>query len=89
MIVNKDSLVPIPTQALRIIFPALRIAFEQQPEVYVKNEYSEAVLSFIEKNVLKAGLRSGEKTLSKDAVNSKIQAYDQAGADLLKFNQDN
>jgi hypothetical protein len=85
-ITNENSQVPIPTQNVRTIFAALRTAFEKNPDVYIKNKYSQCVLNFIEKNVLKPGLRSGERTLSNNDINSKIEAYSQAGAELLKFN---
>ena len=84
-ITGKDSQVPITTNNTRVLFAALRTAFELQPEVYIKNEYSPAVLSFIAANVLKPGLRSGEKTLSDEEIKNKAEAYNQAGLELLKI----
>lgn len=83
-ITDKKSQVPITTQNIRILFAALRKSFEQQPDVFITNQYGEAVLSFIAANILKSEVRSGEIPLSEAAITSKMQAYNKAGSDLLK-----
>ncbi|MGH9905915.1 MAG: hypothetical protein ACRD8U_10095 [Pyrinomonadaceae bacterium] len=79
-----DTAVEIPTTDIRVLFAALRLAYELDSEQYVANEYAKAALDHIKAKVIKKGVRSGEKRLDDKQLEKKLSAYESAGADFIK-----
>jgi hypothetical protein len=81
--IKPDTTVAIPTTDIRVLFAALRRAYEFDPGAYVANGCGTAALEHIEQNVIKAGVRAGRRSLKGRALKNKLQSYEQAGSELI------
>ena len=79
-----DTNVEIPSKDIRVLFAALRRAFETDPDKYDESEYGEAVLKHIANNVIKKGVRAGETKLAGTKLDKKLKVYESGGADLVE-----
>jgi hypothetical protein len=79
-----DTNVNITSKDIRVLFAALRRAFETNPDKYEESEYGEAVLTHIATRVIQKGVRAGEVKLDGAALNKKLQVYESGGADLVE-----
>jgi hypothetical protein len=79
-----NTIVEIPSKDIRVLFAALRRAFETNPDKYEESEYGEAVLTHIANKVIQKGVRAGEDKLDGPALNKKLAVYESGGADLVE-----
>ncbi len=83
--VKADTQVEIPTTDIRVLFAALRLAYESDSDRYVANKYGSVGLEHIKKNVIKKGVRrAGEAELPAKKLDGKLKAYEEAGTDWVK-----
>src|SRR6185503_12095057 len=71
-----NTIVEIPSKDIRVLFAALRRAFETNPDKYEESEYGEAVLTHIANKVIQKGVRAGEDKLDGPALNKKLAVYE-------------
>lgn len=83
--IKPGKAVNIPSTDIRVLFAALRTAFENRALDYRENKYGEVVLRHIKAKVVTPGVRSGEAKPSKDQLARKIEKYKQAGQDLFEL----
>lgn len=81
--IKPDTTVEIPSTDIRVLFAALRRAYEFDPLAYVANGCGTAVLEHINRNVIKAGVRAGGPSLKGTPLENKLQGYEQAGSELI------
>ncbi len=79
-----NTIVEIPSKDIRVLFAALRRAFETNPDKYEESKYGEAVLTHIVGKVIQKGVRAGEVKLDGAALNKKLEVYRLGGADLVE-----
>jgi hypothetical protein len=79
-----NTIVEIPSKDIRVLFAALRRAFETNPDKYEESKYGEAVLTHIVGKVIQKGVRAGEVKLDGSALNKKLEVYKSGGADLVE-----
>ena len=79
-----DTKVAILSKDIRVLFAALRRAFETDPDKYKKSKYGEAVLTHIAEKVIQKGVRSNEVKLEGPELNKKLKVYESGGADLVE-----
>lgn len=77
-----DTNVEITSKDIRVLFAALRRAFEKDADKYKESEYGEAVLTHIAKRVIQKGVRAGEKKLDGAKLETKLKVYESSGVDL-------
>ena len=68
---------------IRVLFAALRTAFEKKPDEYKTKNYGDKVLAHIKDNVVIMGVRSGEIKVEGELLKNKLNALREAGADLI------
>ena len=81
-----DTKVEIPSTDIRVLFAALRRAFEIDAYKYVTSGYGKAMLDHVQEKVIKKGTRgrAGEEVLEGKKLETKLNSYEQGGADLVE-----
>ena len=68
---------------IRVLFAALRTAFEKKPVEYKADNYGKHVLDYIKTKVINPGVRSGEVKLTGKTLDNKLENYKQVGEELF------
>jgi hypothetical protein len=67
----------------RVLFAAIRMAYEDDPEEFIRKTYSDRMLAHFENDVIERGVRAGEIAVSKEQVSQKLAEYERAANEMI------
>ena len=67
----------------RVLFAAIRMAYEAEPEEFVRKNYSDKMLAYFEDEVIERGVRAKEILISEQQLSQKQSDYERSANEMI------
>jgi hypothetical protein len=67
----------------RVLFATIRMAYEEDPEEFIRKNYSDKMLAHFENNVIERGLRARELVVRKQQIQEKVAKYEKSANEMI------
>ncbi|PYS84203.1 MAG: hypothetical protein DMF67_05910 [Acidobacteria bacterium] len=68
---------------IRVLFATARAAYEADPKTYIRENYGAKILTHIEKNVIRRGIRRKELPLTFQQIEEKLRGYEESARSMV------